>query len=252
MKAKVIITRLILSFFLMQFWNITQQLIKQHEVTQIVDASHVFTEQLNSYIRANPNFADWMLIFSSLLLDISVAYLGIASLLSKGWRTPVATAVVIVLRQICQFTISFPLPEGLYFDNPGFPSLFVTYDVKTDFYFSGHTSLMVVSSIDLVRRTRSKVLFLLMSTFCLFQMSVVLIFRFHYIPDVITALFAAVVSDSIGGLAGSYLDEKPSIKDSHANKLKSRSKIDIADGASTGLTPPSSPPTQSLKNRKQK
>lgn len=94
------------------------------------------------------------------------------------------------MRQICQFTVEFPIPEGLYFKDPynsfhlkqhlilycsGFPSIFVTYDVKTDFFFSGHTSLMVTSAIDMVRRTRSKVLAFNMILLCLFQMSIVLI-----------------------------------------------------------------------------
>jgi len=178
----------------------TQHILGAHKpVQRIVDFSHELTESWNLYVRANPIFADQVMIISSLLVDLSVLYLTLASFFAKSWRTAVATATVIIFRQICQFTIEFPIPEGLYFKHPGFPSLFVTYDVKTDFFFSGHTSLMVTCAIDMVRRTGSKVLFLSTVFLCLFQMGVVLIFRFHYIPDVITALFAAFAADYIGG-----------------------------------------------------
>jgi len=32
--------------------------------------------------------------------------------------------------------------------HPGIPSLLVTYDVATDFFFSGHTAIAVLASIE--------------------------------------------------------------------------------------------------------
>jgi len=206
---KVASIRMVGIFALMKLFSTTQQILGEHDpVTQIVDISHVYTASWNAYILEHTELATAIMIVSSLLVDLSVAYLGVVSFFSKGWRTGVAAAIVILLRQICQFTIEFPIPEGIYFQDPGFPSVFVTYDVKTDFFFSGHTSLMVVCALDIIRRNRNIFLTLLMAALCIFQMGVVLVFRFHYIPDVITALFAAFASTYLGGKIGAQLDRK--------------------------------------------
>ena len=42
-----------------------------------------------------------------------------------------------------------PAPPGIIWRHPGFPSLFVTYAVGNDFFFSGHTALAVFGAIQL-------------------------------------------------------------------------------------------------------
>lgn len=227
--------RIVGIFVLMKLFATTQQILGEHEpVSRIVDISHEYSAAWNEYILTHPELSDKIMIFSSLLVDLSVAYLGVVSLFSKGWRTGVAASIVILLRQICQFTIEFPIPDGIYFKDPGFPSVFVTYDVKTDFYFSGHTSLMVVCALDIIRRNRNVFLTLLLFSLCVFQMGVVLVFRFHYIPDVITALFAAFASTYLGGKIGAQLDRKFQVNQEAIPRSPSTIKANLKKNAPVG------------------
>jgi hypothetical protein len=104
---------------LTNLFTFTQKLLGEHEpATRIVDISHELTASWNHYVMTHKEFADNIMIFSSLLVDLSVVYLMLVALFSRGWRTSVAAATVILLRQLCQFTIEFPIPEGLYFQDP--------------------------------------------------------------------------------------------------------------------------------------
>lgn len=53
------------------------------------------------------------------------------------------------MRQACQAIVVLPAPPGIIWRDPGFPSLFVTYTVGNDFFFSGHTALAVYGAIQL-------------------------------------------------------------------------------------------------------
>lgn len=71
-------------YALMKLFSTTQQILGTHDpVTQIVDLSHVYTASWNAYILEHKELADGIMILSSLLVDLSVVYLGIVSFFSK-------------------------------------------------------------------------------------------------------------------------------------------------------------------------
>ena len=40
------------------------------------------------------------------------------------------------------------LPEGFYWNYPGFPSLFVPYGMTTDFIYSGHVGILIICMME--------------------------------------------------------------------------------------------------------
>jgi PAP2 superfamily C-terminal len=66
----------------------------------------------------------------------------------------------------------------------------VTYDVATDFFFSGHTALAVLGAVELTRIMGRRWLWVGL-LIVLFEASTVLLVRAHYTMDVFTGAVAA-------------------------------------------------------------
>jgi len=50
-----------------------------------------------------------------------------------------AVAMMYAIRGICLNLCKWPVPSNFIFKDPGFPSIFVSYEKANDLYFSGHT-----------------------------------------------------------------------------------------------------------------
>ena len=74
--------------------------------------------------------------------------------------------------------------------DPSVPSVLVTYDVATDFFFSGHTGLAVLGAVELSRVGGRKWLALGVAI-AIFEATTVLVLRAHYTMDVFTGAVAA-------------------------------------------------------------
>ena len=96
------------------------------------------------------------------------------------------------MRQACQAIVVLPAPPGIIWRDPGFPSLFVTYKVGNDFFFSGHTALAVYGAIQLATLGIPVLTGLGILT-AILQMVLVIILRAHWTLDVVAGLFAAVM-----------------------------------------------------------
>src|SRR6202022_4152758 len=83
-----------------------------------------------------------------------------ASIFGPSVRPFLGLLLLFAMRQICQLICALPPPTGMIWRNPGVPSLLVTYDVATDFFFSGHTGLAVLGAVELSRLGGGRWLFL--------------------------------------------------------------------------------------------
>jgi len=95
------------------------------------------------------------------------------------------------LRQVMQALCALPAPPSLLWHYPGFPSLFVTYNVANDYFFSGHTGIAVLGAVEL-SKLRKPWLTALAVTVVMFEAATVLILRAHYTMDVFTGALAAL------------------------------------------------------------
>lgn len=70
-------------------------------------------------------------------------------------------------------------PPGIYWDDPGFPSLIVPYGDTTDFFYSGHVGFLNIAALEWYKQKIYKMTYL--TVFVMFYtIFVLLIFRAHY------------------------------------------------------------------------
>ena len=132
-------------------WFYSQKLIDRSKGARFFkiknDPSHRLTAGLNAWIGARKSVSRALLVSSSLGVDLLVLYVLWLSLMGPSFLPFIGLIVIFALRQICQFYIKLEAPAGMIWFDPGLPSLFVTYGVANDFFFSGHTALSVYGGL---------------------------------------------------------------------------------------------------------
>lgn len=193
-RWRTLLLRLIVAGVVLAIWFWTQSLLGARTPPAsggIGDALHNLTAGLNSYFAQNTAAANGLLIVSSAFIDgLGVFLLG-SWLLGGSIRPFLGLALLMLLRQILQALCSLPVPSGMIWHYPGFPSLLVTYHVANDFFFSGHTAIAVFAAIELSRFGR-KWLTVTCISMVLFEVATVLVLRAHYTMDVFTGFLAAL------------------------------------------------------------
>lgn len=181
-------------------WFLSQALLGSRPLTggRIVDAVHEWTASWNRRLAANRQAANALLVVSSALIDVLGLFLLGAALFGPSLRPGVALLLLFALRQFSQATTALPPPPGMVWRHPGVPSLFVTYDVASDFFFSGHTAIAVLGAIEMsmIGPPWAAGAAVVVATF---EAVTVLVLRAHYTMDVLMAIAAAF---AVSGLAG--------------------------------------------------
>lgn len=176
-------------------WFLTQRLIGARPLQdgRIQDQLHVLSADANRWLHDHPRAADRLLIASSLAVDgVTLFVLGYG-LLGPSFAPFWGLLALFAARQACQAVVALPAPPGIIWRDPGFPSLFVTYTVGNDFFFSGHTALAVFGAIQLAGLGLPAVT-ALGALIAVLQMILVLLLRAHWTLDVLAGLFAALVA----------------------------------------------------------
>jgi hypothetical protein len=189
-------------------WYLTQYLIgekKQLPAEALDTASSLLTSNdrilqslspVNEFLNTQPRWANALLIVSSALIDALGIFLLVWSIWGPSFRPFVGLLILFALRQICQALVTLPPPVGVIWRYPGFPSLFVTYGVANDLFFSGHTALVVYGAAELGRL--GPVWLVAAILLGAFEIFVVLALRAHYTLDVFAGLVTALL---VAGLA---------------------------------------------------
>ena len=193
--------RLVLVIVGLGVWHLTQSLIKNRPsgTGVIGDKLHTLTARAFAFLSTHPVWADRLLIISSLGIDGLGSFLLVDSIVGDSIRPFLGLMILFGLRQICQAVTALPPPEGMIWRSPGVPSLFVTYGVSNDLFFSGHTALAVYGAIELGRLGIAWAA--LGAVLVVFECTAVIVLRAHYTMDVftgaVTAFAAAVVADRL-------------------------------------------------------
>lgn len=190
---RTLMVRLVVTVVVLAIWFWTQSLLGSRTPPAsggIGDALHNLTAGLNSYFAQNAAAANALLIVSSAIIDALGVFLLGSWLLGGSVRPFLGLVLLMLLRQLLQTLCSLPVPPGMIWHYPGFPSLLVTYHVANDFFFSGHTAIAVFGAIELSRFHR-KWLTVISILLVFFEVAAVLVLRAHYTMDVFTGLLAA-------------------------------------------------------------
>jgi hypothetical protein len=146
----------------------------------------------------HPHAADTALITSSAFIDLFGIYLIGATIFGASFRPFLALLMLFILRQACQGLCTLPIPPGMIWRDPGFPSLMVTYGTSNDLFFSGHTAIAVLCTLELAH-TGPQWLAATAGVIACLEASVVIVLRAHYTMDVFTAAFTAWCCHDLAG-----------------------------------------------------
>jgi hypothetical protein len=97
-------------------------------------------------------------------------------------------------------------PEGYLWENPGFPSLTVSYLKTNDFFFSGHVGLPIIMGSEFLKQDK-KFMFWLCIFVCCFESFTMIVTRGHYIIDIIAGVIIAHYSFMIVDLYIHVIDD---------------------------------------------
>lgn len=191
-------------------WHTTQRLLGERRPSSVDHAEQTgrflsehdgllrLTRPANRFLNAHPRWANALLIISSALIDGLGLFLCVWSIVGPSIRPFLGLCTLFGLRQICQVLTALPPPAGSIWRSPGFPSLFVTYGVSNDLFFSGHTALAVYGAVELASLGCSWFIGVAIAI-AIFQAVVVLLLRAHYTMDVFAGLMTALY---VAGIAG--------------------------------------------------
>lgn len=168
MQKNIFFTNLLAKCSLMLLFLIFYKL----KTIKIFNFEHVSTKCLydtvqesfkpaNMYLSTHPIFRRVVVILSSLLIDIVFLYILIYfAIKAKTARIIYAVALFYGIRAICQNLFLFQFPSNWIFSDPGFFSLVVPYGKTSDFYFSGHSGFLMMSTIELIHMKQIWVAFI--------------------------------------------------------------------------------------------
>ncbi len=177
------------------FWS--QRLIgrRQAPTGNLGDGLHDLSAGLHGRLQRHRGWSNGVLIGSSALIDLLGLFVIAATLLGPTLRPFLGLLIVFGLRQACQAVISLPAPPGMIWHRPPFPSLFVTYGVSTDLFFSGHTAIAVFAACEIATLGIPWLTAVAVGVAVL-EAVVVLVLRAHWTMDVFTAVFAALFASA--------------------------------------------------------
>jgi hypothetical protein len=155
------------------------------------DRLQLWTAGVNSFLHENRFWANGAIILYASIGDAIVLFLVISSFVQKSVRPILPLIFFLILRQTLQLLVAFPLPDGLIWRHPGIDSLFSTYHVTTDFYFSAYVGINLLGNLEL---RQGKLFWLkvcgVVSILLVAFLAIAL--RLHYTPDLYTSLMSAV------------------------------------------------------------
>jgi hypothetical protein len=191
-------------------WRLTQYLLEasRGSITGFTDHSHELLAGANAYLNAHPVLADVILALSSFEVDLAGLSLVVFFFTRRESRPLLTLWLILILRQVCQATISVPAPEGMIWHYPGFPSVIVTYGTSTDFFFSGHMALATAVACELTVQRAPRWKQAMAWSFAGLQAIVILSMRFHYFTDVAAGFFAAIVATQLAEGLSHRIDER--------------------------------------------
>ncbi len=171
----------------------------------IIDRLHILTDGWNHYFHLHTKITNFILITTSLWFDLSCLFLAFVSFLGPSIRPFLSFLIALLLRQFVQLLVSLPIPAGIIWYYPGFPSLFVDYATQGDLFFSAHTCVALICAIELARFKKTW-LTVMGYLFFVYLVSMVIVFRAHYTIDVFTALFVVFFANSVSKKLSSNLN----------------------------------------------
>ncbi len=157
----------------------------------IGDTLQNWTASINAFLQTHTQIGDYTLIVYSFAGDMIVLFLILRCIWKSSIRPILPLLVFLTLRQCLQIFVSFPLAPGLIWHYPGFPSLFSTYKVNSDFYFSAYVGVNILGYLELTH-LKIRWLSIVGFAFIFIEAFIDIILRAHYTADIYTSVITAI------------------------------------------------------------
>jgi hypothetical protein len=170
------------------------------------DVLFQLTEHINTHFEQNEKQRNILIIISSFLIDFSViSYCMIWIIECNTWQPMLNIGIFYLLRGLFNNIVMLKYPEKLLWDYPGFPSITVSYFNSSDFFFSGHVGINLITFIEF--RNFNKKFFAYVSLLgVFFQLFTMISIRGHYTVDLIGGLIAGHYSYFLSCKYCKYID----------------------------------------------
>lgn len=172
---------------------LSQQMIGERGAPdcKIGDLLQQWATPLNTYVQSYSWLANTLIIIYSVTGDAIVLTLIACAIVQSSIRPVLPVLVFMILRQTMEFLVSFPSDPGMVWHYPGFPSLFLNYSVKGDFYFSAYVGINILGALefgDIFKRQWLRTLNFFGAGLVAF---IVIVLRSHYTTDIYTSAMTA-------------------------------------------------------------
>lgn len=183
----------IILFLLVELYLYSQKIIGSEPQIPcgIRDNLEILTSGINAYLRTHPVTADWVMILYSGFGDLAVLFLLAFAWINRSVESILPLFVFVFFRQILECLVSLPLPEGLIWHYPGFPSLFSNYSIYNDFYYSAYVGINILKTMYLWK-FKIKWVNVAGILIIIYEAFADLILRSHYTADIFTSTVTAI------------------------------------------------------------
>jgi len=165
---------------------------KPSPVCFIHDALQSWMAPINMYLTNHVTLSNVLMVMYSTIGDAVVFILILCAIVKGSVRPVLPLLVFMILRQLMQLLVSFPVDPSAIWHYPGFPSLFVNYEVDGDFYFSGYVGIVILAALEFKDIFHRKWLTICSFILVFFVVFTDLILRTHYSTDVYTSIITAI------------------------------------------------------------
>ena len=171
--------------------NCCYQLSLTRKDSGIKDLLFVKTIWLNTYFLANIATRNAALILCSLMMDLCVlSFLHRFVVHGSSCRLILASCFFYGFRALIQEIWYVPYPVGYNWGYPGIPSLFVSYGLTADFFYSGHVGICVLMYLEASKEGwENGKLFALLTM--IMQWILMVVLRSHYTVDMVCGVIFA-------------------------------------------------------------
>jgi hypothetical protein len=180
-------------------------------VSCIMDYSFEWTASINSFFAKDQYSKFLLLILSSICVDLVMVMLGLFWVMfGKSWRVILSLAIFYFSKFIIQFIFQEKLPDGYIWENPGFPSLMVSYLTTNTLFFSTAVGFLLIAALEFWKLD-NYFLFGISIASLLLEIFTCNVLRANYIIDIVSALVLAhFIFILVDEICPKYLDNSNS------------------------------------------
>jgi len=196
--------------------SITNFAITNDDPECILDKTHLLFDYFYLFFQKNNNSKKFLLILIGVIMDISIILTSIAWIkYGKSWRPLIIFLMYISIVTFSKFIFKVKIPEGHLMQDPGVPSLTISYNTDLNIFCPSSIGLSLYTAMELGNVQKSNKIFRLFSWISYFnlflQIFVYMSLRSIYMIDVFCPIVSLLYSNVMSESLCNYFDRRYNI-----------------------------------------